>query len=114
MRVTKALAVRTKSAEYEVDPGTQRELVVLGGRYFRKVGVKGEVQLCNHRKESVEIVVRREFSGELLSSVGEPETKLLERGVYSVNRRQELVWTLTLAPGEERLLDYTYDVLVQH
>jgi hypothetical protein len=39
-------------------------------------------------------------------------TKLLERGVYSVNQRQELVWTLNLAPGEQKLLHYTYEVLV--
>jgi hypothetical protein len=114
VRVTKALAVRTTTAEYEVETGADREVVVLGGRSFRRVGVKGELQLCNHRKEAVQMVIRREFSGELSGAQGEPETKLLERGVYSVNRRQELVWTLTLAPGEEKRVEYTYDVLVHH
>jgi hypothetical protein len=114
VRVTKALAVRTTTAEYEVETGTDRDVVVLGGRKFRKVGVKGELQICNHRNEAVQMVIRREFSGEFTGALGEPETKLLERGVYSVNRRQELVWTLTLAPGEERRLEYTYDVLVHH
>jgi hypothetical protein len=60
------------------------------------------------------MVIRRELSGEFTGAQGEPETKLLERGVYSVNRRLELVWTLSLAPGEARRLEYTYDVLVQH
>ena len=114
VRVTKALAVRTTTAEYEVDTGADREVIVYGGRSFRRVGVKGELQLCNHRKEAVRMVIRREFSGELTGALGEPVTKLLERGVYSVNRRQELVWTLTLAPGEEKQLEYTYDVLVHH
>lgn len=115
VRITKALAVRTTNAEYEVEG--ERELVVWGGHQFRKVGVKGEVQLCNHRKEVVKLVIRREFSGELVGTAGAdpaPEVERLERGVYSVNRRQQLVWTLTLQPGEERLLEYTYDVLVMH
>jgi len=114
LRVTKALAVRTTTAEYEVETGVAREVVVLGGRNFQRVGVKGELQLCNHRKETVQMVIRREFSGELLAADGAPEARLLERGVYSVNRRQELVWTLTLAPGEEKRLEYTYDVLVYY
>ena len=115
VRITKALAVRTDAVEYELDGA--REPVVLGGREYRKVGVEGVVQLCNHRKEEATLVLRREFSGELRGTVGAevpPVAKLLERGVYSVNRRQELVWTLALAPGEERRLAYTYDVLVLH
>lgn len=112
VRITKALAVGTSAFEYEVDNGASRETVELGGRIFRRVGVKGELHLSNQRGEAVTMTIRREFSGDLTGSEGEPETKLLERGVYSVNQRQELVWTLNLAPGEKKLLHYTYDVLV--
>ncbi len=44
---------------------------------------------------------------------GEPECVLREEGVYSVNGRNELVWTLGLAPGEEIGLIYQYTVLVR-
>jgi hypothetical protein len=114
VRITKALAIRSIHAEFEVENAAGREVVFLGGRTFRSVAVQGELQLCNHRKEAVQMVIRREFSGELNQADGEPQTKLLERGVYSVNRRQELVWNLTLAPGEEKTLEYTYEVLVHH
>ncbi len=113
VRITKALAVRSTSVEYEVEGA--RETRVIGGRAYRSVGVRGEVQLCNHRKEPVKMVIKREFSGDLTGTSGSetaPESRLLERGVYSANKRQELVWTLTLAPGEDRKLEYTYDVLV--
>jgi hypothetical protein len=110
--ITKALAIRTTAAEYETD--SERDFVVWGGRQYRKVAVRGELQLCNHRAEPAELVIRREFSGVLTSADGEPETKLLERGVYSVNRRQELVWSLSLAPGEERVVTYDYTVLALH
>jgi hypothetical protein len=112
VRITKALSVRTNSVEYEEEGG--REIIAWGGRNFRKVPVKGELQICNHRKEAVRMVIRREFSGDLVAADASPETKLLERGVYSVNRRQELVWTIDLDPGEERKLTYQYTALVWH
>ena len=48
-----------------------------------------------------------------LRADGEPECVLREEGVYSVNGRNELVWTLGLAPGEEIGLIYQYTVLVR-
>lgn len=44
---------------------------------------------------------------------GEPECVLREEGVYSVNERSELVWTLSLEPGEEMGLTHQYAVLVR-
>ena len=56
----------------------------------------------------------RRFSGELVSAEGEPKSALREEGVYSVNKRNELFWNLTLKPGEERKLKYRSSVLVMH
>ncbi len=112
VRITKALSVRTTAVEHEEE--ASREILSLGGRNFRSVPVKGELQICNHRKEPIQIVIRREFSGDLVEAEGAPETNLLERGVYSINRRQELVWTLDLGPGEDRTIVYRYRVLVWH
>ncbi|MEZ6014954.1 MAG: hypothetical protein R3F49_07570 [Planctomycetota bacterium] len=111
VHVTKALAVRTTASEYEAD--TEREHIAVGGNDYRKVRVNGELQLCNHRQEAVQVEARREISGELIEASEAPTKKNLERGVYSVNRRQELVWSLTLAPGEERKVTFSYDVLVR-
>ena len=41
-----------------------------------------------------------------------PKATLREEGVYSVNRRNDLVWTIPLKAGEERKLKYRYTVLV--
>ena len=57
-------------------------------------------------------MIRRRFSGELVSADQSPKQTLLEEGVYSINKRNELLWTLTLKPGEETKLTYTYTVLV--
>ena len=112
LRVTKALSLRTRAVEHELE-GVRR-IVHVGGRKFRKPRVEGELSVSNHRKEKITLVIRRRFSGDLLSADGEPECVLREEGVYSVNKRNELTWTLSLDPGEQRKLAYRYAVLVRH
>jgi hypothetical protein len=114
LHVTKALSVRTRSLEHEEQKGGEqgREIVYVGSRTYRKAVVVGDLLVCNHRKEAVALVVRRRFSGDLLGADGAPKTTLLEEGIYSVNRRNELVWTFSLKPGEEKKLTYRYSVLV--
>ena len=70
--------------------------------------------MSNHRKETIPLVIRRRFSGELVSADADPKRQLREEGVYSVNKRQELVWNFALKGGEEKKLKYTYTVLVPH
>jgi len=50
----------------------------------------------------------------LISADASPESKLLEEGVYSANQRNELTWTVTLKPGQEKTLNYRYSVLVDN
>ena len=109
LKVNKALSLRTRAIEQE-EPG-DRPIVHIFGRDYRQVAVKGELTMSNHRDQDVELYVRRQISGDLKSADGEPKTSLREEGVYSVNRRNELVWKMTLKPGEERKLSYRYSVL---
>jgi hypothetical protein len=114
LRVGKALSVRTRSIENEIQAkdGSGRDLIWVGGRQFRKSIVEGELAINNHRKEAVQMVIRRRFSGELNQAEGSPKSSLREEGVYSINKRNELVWTLPLKGGEEQKLKYSYSVLV--
>ncbi len=113
LQVEKALSVRTRSTENESQKeGIGRDLVWIGGRQFRKSTVEGEITVSNHRKESISMVIRRRFSGELGSAEGAPKVSLREEGVYSINKRNEMLWTLSMKGGEEKKFKYTYTVLV--
>jgi len=112
LHITKALSLRTHHAEHE-EPG-KREIVYVGGNDFRKVAVKGELKINNHRNEDVSLVIRRRFSGDLVSADGSPRCVLRVEGVYSVNKRNELIWAFELKPGEEKALTYQYSVLVDN
>lgn len=114
LHVTRALSVRTRHVEHEDvrQGGDERNIVWIGGRRFRQTTVQAELTVSNHRKEAIALVIRRRFSGDLVSADGDPRSRLREEGVYSVNRRNELVWSLPLKSGEEKKLTYRYTVLV--
>lgn len=116
LRVEKSLSIRTRATENEKvnKEGGGYPLIWIGGRQYRQTTVEGELMIGNHRKESVTMVIRRRFSGELTQAEGEPKQHLLAEGIYSVNKRQELLWTVSLKGGEEKKLKYTYTVLVPH
>jgi hypothetical protein len=114
LRVNKALSVRTRAVEYEEQKPEARDVTWVGGQQYRKVAVAGELTVNNHRKETISLVVRRRFSGDLVEAEGNPKQTLREEGVYSVNKRNELQWALPLKAGEEKTLKYRYTVLVRH
>jgi hypothetical protein len=111
MQVTKALSIRTRNVEEEEEGS--RETAFIGGAQYRKTTVKGELTVNNHRKEEISLVIRRRFSGEMVSADKSPKQRLLEEGVASVNKRNELLWNLPLKSGEEVKIVYRYTVLVR-
>ena len=70
LRVGKALSVRTRSVETEQlnKIGGERDLVWVGGRQCRKSTVAGELSVSDHRKENVQLLIRRRFSGDLVAA----------------------------------------------
>jgi hypothetical protein len=112
LRVTKALNVRTGHTEREeIGAGGERENLIIGGKTYQKSVIAAELAIVNHRSESVKLIIRRRFTGELMQADGAPRKALLEEGVSSVNKRNELVWVLSLKVGEEKRLAYRYSVL---
>jgi hypothetical protein len=111
LQITKALSLRTRATEEE-DQSKERGELRIGGRQYRKVSVKGELVMSNHRATEINLVIRRQFSGDLEKADGDPKVVLREEGVYSVNRLNELIWTLAIKSGEEKTLNYAYTVLV--
>ncbi|MCW1883854.1 DUF4139 domain-containing protein [Luteolibacter flavescens] len=112
LRMTKALSLQTRSSEVEEEG--QRELVWVGGNNYRRTTVRGTLELHNFRGKEVTLDIRAEFSGEMIEAQDKPVARLRTEGVTSVNPRRELLWTLKLAPGEQKTVTYRYSVLVSH
>jgi hypothetical protein len=115
LRINKALSIRARHVEFEEQKGngvSERDVIHIGGRRFRRATVNGELRLCNHRSADAKLLIKRHFSGDLVKADGNPKVDLREEGIWTANKRNELNWTLTLKPGEERNLTYQYTVLV--
>ncbi len=110
VRINKALSLSTRAVEHEV-PETRENLRIAGNNFY-KTQVEGELSIENHRGQPVVVNVKRRFSGDLVRADGEPAQQLLEEGVYSINKRNELSWRLELAAGAKAKLVYRYAVLV--
>jgi len=110
LRITRALSVRTESSETEEEG--QRELLRIGGNDYQRTKVKGHLVIQNFRNTDTTLAIRCEFSGELLDADGNPDKSLRPEGVASVNPRRQLDWTIKLPPGQEKMLNYRYQVLV--
>lgn len=112
LRITRALSVQTESSEIEEEG--KREIVYVGGNDFRRTTVKGRLIVRNYRGQEITMAIRREFSGEIIEAEGNPESKLRSQGVFSVNPRRQLDWTIRIPVGGKKELTYRYEVLVDH
>lgn len=110
IKINKALTVRGEHSEVEEEG--QREVVWIAGNDYQRTVVSGRVKVSNARGEAVKMVIRTDFSGELIEAQGDPKTSLRADGARSVNPHRQLVWTLDLANWESKTLTYRYSLLV--
>lgn len=111
LHVTKALSLQTYHTEIE-ESGKREQEVWVGGRRYYRATVKAEATMKNYRSNATTLLLRAQFSGDLIEADQKPADTLRREGVYSVNQRHELEWKLSLDPGAEKKLVYRYTVLV--
>jgi hypothetical protein len=112
LRITRALSVQTESSEIEEEG--KREIVYIAGDDYRRTIVKGRLLARNYRGQEITMTIRREFSGKLVEADADPESKLRAQGVFSVNPRRQLDWTIRIPAGGEKEITYRYAVLVDN
>ncbi len=80
---------------------------------YDRVTVDGKLSLRNMKKTPVTVEITKALTGEVQSSKPEATVEKLARGLRSANPRERLRWKVTVAPGEEQQIEYTYNVLVR-
>jgi hypothetical protein len=110
LKITRSLSVRALSLEQE--DGKANEQVVVDDKKYTKVHLKGELVMSNHRKQAIKLHVRQSIRGAIQQIDGDPKRTTREDSLEDVNRVQDVVWVVTLNPGEEKRLTYKNSVLV--
>jgi hypothetical protein len=112
LQITKALSVQVD--RQEVEEQGKREQISIGGYNYYRATVRGTLTMRNYRSQPTVILNRARFSGELLAADENPADTLRRDGIFSINPRHELEWKLTLAAGAEKILKFSYSVLVRN
>ncbi|MBI3824125.1 MAG: hypothetical protein HY289_15765 [Planctomycetes bacterium] len=110
LKVTRSLSIRAVSREQEDSKANER--VVVDDKNYTKIYLKGELTMSNHRKQPVKMHVRHSIRGVVSEIDGSPKVTTREESLEDVNRVHEVVWTVTLNPGEEKRVTYKNSVLV--
>jgi hypothetical protein len=111
LRITKSLSLRTQCQEEE-DKAKKPERVVVGRHDYLLIHLKGELVINNHRKEAVKIHIHYSIRGDVVQSQGNPSITLREGTLTDLNPQRDVFWVVTLQPGEEKKLAYSYSTLV--
>lgn len=106
IKVTKALNMRVSHTESEV-PGTRSEVRYLGYRCY-KAKIEGKFYIHNIRDRKEKLRILKRFSGNAIEAERNPKITKLPEGTFSINERNEVVWTIDLNPGEKTEVKYTY------
>lgn len=110
LRVTKSLSLRAVHRDQEDSKSNER--VVVDDKNYTKIYLKGELTVSNHRKQVVKMHIRHSVRGIIHEIDGSPNLTTREESLESVNRIHDVVWVMTLNPGEEKRLTYKNSVLV--
>ncbi len=112
VRITKALDIRADSNEEEVG----RERGALKNIYsqptYDLVTLKGTIELQNRKPEKIKIRIVKDYTGEIISTEGEPKIVKNAKGLRDVNPHGKLTWMQDLEPGKSVNLTYSYKLYV--
>lgn len=113
LRITKALDVKAEHSEEELS--RQRGAIKGPGNnpLFDLVTLKCTFQVTDQKSEPVDLRIRHDFTGEVVSAEGSPDIKKTAKGLRDTNPSGRITWNRTLKPGEKLTLSFTYDVYVR-
>jgi hypothetical protein len=118
LRFARSQDMRTRGQEREDQPKKEGdkeikpELIRIGLSDYRRATIQGEMTVTNRRPQATTIIVRRALKGRVMDTDGDAKVQPQEEGVRVVNPSNEIVWTVTLAAGEEKTVRYRYQALI--
>jgi hypothetical protein len=118
LRYARSQDMRTRGQEHEDQPKKEGdkevkpEIFRIGVNDYRRATIQGEMTVTNKRPQATTIILRRSLKGRVLDSDADAKVVPQDEGVRVVNPSNEIVWTVTLAAGEEKTVRYRYQALI--
>lgn len=111
LKITQAANI--KAEQLELETARKLDASQLYGNHYDLVTITGKLSIANHQEKTVTVEITKTISGDVQSSEPNAAIESLARGLNRMNPVRNLTWTIELAPGESKQLDYVYDVYVR-
>jgi len=105
--------VSVKAEQLELETERKRDAAQLYGRHYDLITVEGKLSVTNFQPKAITLEITKTLSGEVKSSQPKAKIEKQARGLRQMNAVLKLTWTIKLEPGEQKQLDYIYDVYVR-
>jgi len=112
LRVTKSLDIRAKRTEEEISR-QKAALTVSGVGAFDLITIKGTLDVQNLKPDAVNVRIRKQLTGEVVSSEGSPKVTKTAQGIRQNNPQSQLEWTISVPSGQHKAVGYTYRVYIR-
>ncbi|RYG35875.1 hypothetical protein EON81_11415 [bacterium] len=112
LKVNKSLDIAGEIDEEEVSRERAAIKYADGRPIYDLVTIKGTVKLVNRKKTKVSTRVRKDLTGEVVATEGNPVVTATAKGLRSVNPQARIVWTTDLDAGQTLTRTYTYKLYV--
>jgi hypothetical protein len=111
LKITRAMAVQAEQNEHETERA--RSAVRLYGWDYDQITIEGKLRVTNRKAEPVEMEIRKTLSGEVQATLPQAKVEKLARGLARMNPLNVATWNITLTPGEQKEITYTYQALIR-
>lgn len=111
VRITRAVNVKAEQIELETD--RKRDAAQWYNYHFDLVTVQGKLSATNLQDKPITLEVTKLLSGDVKSMQPEAKLEKLAKALRAVNTNIRLTWTIELGPGEQKNIEYTYEVYVR-
>ena len=111
LRITVATDIRASHDERETS--RQQDLTHRRGYNYDLVAIEGTLKVKNYKSGEVHLSIGKTVRGKVTSQSGQGKSVALGDGIVSDNPSTHLTWDITLKPGEERALTYSYTVWIR-
>lgn len=111
LKMTVATDIAVGKREDEI--ARNRE-VKIGYNMYNEVTVRGELSLTNYKNEPAKLIVKKNFTGEVLTTNPEAKVTRTAAGLAGINPRSIIEWEFTLPAGETKKLTYDCKTYVRN
>ncbi len=109
--ISRATRITAQHEEHETD--RKADAAKHHGYPYDQITVQGQLSLRSYESQPVTVEITKRLSGKFSNATDEPGVVALAEDLAAVNPTHRLTWSVELTPGQEKLIEYTYTVLVR-